>query len=277
MSLRCLSTTAFKRQTAALLTIGDEVLCGKTLDTNSHHAAKLCFKHGLDLKFMATVPDCKESIGHHVRECSQTYNYVFTSGGIGPTHDDITYESIAAAFDIPLAFHQPTLDRMRRYFDNKKPPSALNEARKRMAFLPRVQAPLTEVLYHQDSNINFPLSWIPIVCVHNVYIFPGVPKLYEALSEYIIGDVIAPKLMQKALYQETIALKEMEGDIAEFLSQLQQQYVSRVRIGSYPRFTPDQDGTRIIITFQGEDEDAVRSCSAALANSSFQIVRRRRS
>eukprot|EP01066_Platyproteum_vivax_P014268 Platyproteum_vivax@DN6398_c0_g2_i2.p1 len=146
-----------KHRTAACLIIGDEVLKGRTHDTNSHFTAKQLYKLGINLERIEVIGDIQETIVSTVQRLSASHNYVFTSGGIGPTHDDITYLALARAFNDELTYHEPTLHLMNEYFKEKKPESLpLNEARRRMALLPsRSKVYTTEGL------------WVPLAVLEN--------------------------------------------------------------------------------------------------------------
>jgi len=182
------ATTADERNsckihTAACLIIGDEVLGGKTKDTNSHFMAKWCFDHGIDLKRVEVIADDASEIIEAVRRMSSRYHFVVTSGGIGPTHDDITYDSIAKAFDLPLKLHEDAYARMKKMsrthkeqpnfdWNNENDPAV--HAKLRMVRLP------TDETRDMSQQVLFPCEnlWVPVSVVNgNVHILPGVPAL----------------------------------------------------------------------------------------------------
>ncbi|CAG8715762.1 6191_t:CDS:2, partial [Racocetra persica] len=235
-------------KTSACLVIGDEILEGKTVDSNSGFFAKVCFNLGISLKRIEVIPDKEEEIIEAVRRFSNNYDFVITSGGIGPTHDDITYLSIARAYNLPLIYHQPTLDRMGDTVQNipshlKKlksmPTKAMIEAKQRMALFPH------------PSRVIFPDEklWIPIVIVNeNIHILPGVPKLFKALltgySKYIKGDKFVRKFV-KTYYPESF--------IAPILTEAQEKVKNfDVKIGSYPEMT-DDDKYVVVVSFLAKD------------------------
>ncbi len=170
---------------AALLVIGNEILSGSIQDTNTAFLAKMCHGRGIDMVRVEFIPDDKKDIGTSVLALKQrvgTRGYVFTSGGIGPTHDDVTYEAIADAFGVlapagrlnimylnistaspgvPLELHAPTVDKMRAHYAGTG--QELNEARLRMATLPR-----------NSMVLDTPGLWVPLVNLHSVFILPGV-------------------------------------------------------------------------------------------------------
>jgi molybdenum cofactor synthesis domain-containing protein len=148
------------RKTVGALLIGNEILTGKTKDLNGHFLSKLCFSNGLLLQQITVVPDNKTMIAEHLKQMDRSCDYIFTSGGIGPTHDDITYESIAYTYNLKLYHHPSTMDRMRHYFSlQRNPPVEFNEARKRMALIPEgskvyysSNAPTAELRYKEQSD-----------------------------------------------------------------------------------------------------------------------------
>lgn len=202
---------------AACLVIGDEILSGKVHDRNSHLLAQVLFERGVRLLRVETVPDALDDIAEGVRRLSARHTYVFTSGGIGPTHDDMTYEGVARAFGVGLAYHEATLRRFEAH-RQRAGRGPLNEARKRMALLP-VGCEVWE-----DADL-----WVPWVVMGNVHVLPGVPELFErmllAQSHRFVG---AP------LYRIELFTDAHEGDIAEGLSACQAAH-PEVAIGSYPQ------------------------------------------
>lgn len=165
-----------RRISAACLIIGDEVLNGKIHDTNSHHLAKLCFQYGITLNKILVVPDIESDIVSSVLSLSSSHDYVFTSGGIGPTHDDITYSAISKAFNYPLQHHSPTLLKMKdvllkRNLMTEK--EELSNERKLMALFP---------FHPKDVVVYYPIQegffWVPIVRImtgtSSVNILPGM-------------------------------------------------------------------------------------------------------
>ncbi len=149
--------------TAALLVIGNEILSGKVRDTNSTFLAVELRKLGVDLERIVTIPDVIDTIARETRILSEAYDYVFTSGGIGPTHDDLTMDGIALAFERKVVLNQSMIDRMQRYSD--KP---VNDAMRKMAMIP-----------DGSEVLDVGGLWFPVVVVENVHIFPGIPELFE--------------------------------------------------------------------------------------------------
>ncbi|SCU80927.1 LAME_0B05028g1_1 [Lachancea meyersii CBS 8951] len=222
---------------AACLIIGDEVLNGKITDTNSRFFAQYCYRLGIQLREIATIGDQKDQISSSIKRLSAENDFVITSGGIGPTHDDITYESIANAFNLRCKLDKQCQDRMRRISKPEQRHDA--EALKdfyRMATLP--SGPEVRSFYVVDE------LWVPIVGISKkVYILPGIPQLFEKLL-----NAFEPTLKQlydvddrnPHLYERYfIKTRKSESEISAFLRQLQSRCVAvseEIKIGSYPHY-----------------------------------------
>ncbi|OHW94752.1 molybdenum cofactor synthesis domain-containing protein [Colletotrichum incanum] len=245
--------------TAACLIIGDEVLGGKT---NSAYMAKWCFSLGINLKRVEVIEDDESEIIEAVRRMSDRYDFVVTSGGIGPTHDDITYQSIAKAFDLPLVLNQDAFERMKRlskphpnqpHFDWNVDSPAL-QAKLRMVILPTDEKrdPSKQFLFpHEDL-------WVPINVVNgNIHILPGVPRLFEKLLDGLKPSIV-PRLTDpegKGLCRVLISTPLPESAVAGYLTQLAAKVEPKgVKVGSYPRW--EQNGT---VTLVGRDQAYIES------------------
>ncbi|KAI8073528.1 MoaB/Mog domain-containing protein [Gilbertella persicaria] len=226
---------------SACCIIGDEILSGKTQDTNSHYLAKTLFDIGIELKTIHVVGDTVEAITKSVKELSCTHDYVFTSGGIGPTHDDITYAAIASAFNLELRLDQPTLDYIQSQLIKRNQPLSPHHAR--MATFPFPATLLRE-------------TKIPVVIVQdNVYILPGIPRLFQFLV-----DTLRPKLTTgRSFYRYQITTSQPEVMIADTLTQFQTKHPD-VKIGSYPVW-PDQ---HVLITVTSHDKSTTEHIGQAL-------------
>jgi len=228
--------------TAAFIAIGDEILAGKFADENSPFMIKRLREQGVDLKRVVIVPDDLEDIAQEVRDCAGRYDHVFTSGGVGPTHDDITLEAVALAFEEPLELFQEVVQILKARYPDSIPESAL-----RMAHLPR------SAKLHWEEGLRFPL-----VSVHNVFIFPGVPSFlrvkFEAGSYRWRGEPV---------HMAQVRCERSEVDIAEPLAEAQARW-PEVAVGSYPRF--DEVPFHVIATIEGRDADQVEACRAWLEN-----------
>lgn len=249
--------------TAACLIIGDEVLGGKTVDTNSAYVAKFCFRLGIILRRIEVIADDQSEIVEAVRRMSQNYDFVVTSGGIGPTHDDITYESIASAFSLPLTLHEETVSKMRKL--SKPHPSQVNfswdvpspalTAKLRMARLPIDNSrPIS-------SQVLFPVEelWVPVCCVNgNVHILPGVPRLFERLLDGL-EPILLPRLQDseaKGVTRILISTPLAESEMASYLADLAARVEKNgVKIGSYPRWGKSKN----TVTLVGKDIDFLES------------------
>ncbi|KAJ3082261.1 hypothetical protein HK102_001823 [Quaeritorhiza haematococci] len=258
-------------ETVACIIIGDEVLNGKTKDTNSHWLAKMCFDNGMDLQRVVVVPDKPQDIIENVRDLSARYSLVFTSGGIGPTHDDITYESIAKAYNLPLKLHDPTVKRMKeisermlqqRALESGTPPEKyeITEPRKRMALFP----------YSTSSDMvdvvsPAPHLWVPIVIVNkNVHILPGIPKLFQDLLSHYFEKYILPRRSSRVPFtRKLVGTSLMESDIAVALTDIQAQVEPLgIKVGSYPKWKPlntplDQWKLRVVVSLVGKNKAEV--------------------
>lgn len=205
--------------TAALLVIGDEILSGRTKDKNIGYIAEYLTGIGVDLKEVRVVADDEEAIVGAVNALRARYTYVFTTGGIGPTHDDITAECVAKAFGVRLIQHPDAVARLRAYYRN---PADLNPMRLRMANVPE-----------GATLIDNPVSRAPGFQIGNVFVMAGVPQIMQAMF-----DGIAPRLKGGApVLSRTVRAELAEGQLAEGLAALQARYAG-IDIGSYPSFRP---------------------------------------
>jgi molybdenum cofactor synthesis domain-containing protein len=226
--------------TAAVVIIGNEILSGKFPDENGPFFIRRLREMGIDLARLVVVPDDEATIAQEVRACSDGHDLVFTSGGVGPTHDDITLESIARAFALPLEL-VPELETILRTRWPEGPP----EAALRMARLPAG----AELLW--DGDLRFPM-----VRVHNVHILPGVPFLLQKKF-----DAAAHRWSGPPFLTERIHLDRREVEIAPVLSEAQVRW-PQVAIGSYPRH---QDGEwSVLVTLEGRDSDALAAAHSWL-------------
>ena len=215
--------------TAAMLVIGDEILSGRTRDANTHHLAQELTKAGIALKEARVVSDEPEAITAAVRALSQGYIHVFTSGGIGPTHDDITADCIAAAFSRPISIR----DDARAILEAHYAPSGtdLNEARLRMARIPE-----------GATLIENPVSAAPGFIVENVYVMAGVPQIFQAM----VASVLPTLTGGAPLLSQSLRINQGEGIIAGPLAKLAAEYPD-LSIGSYPFSHSGAFGANIVI------------------------------
>ncbi|KAL8918135.1 MAG: hypothetical protein Q9172_005538 [Xanthocarpia lactea] len=254
--------------TAGCIIIGDEVLGGKTVDTNSAHFAKYCFLLGMNLKRIEVIGDDAEEIGEAARRMSEKYDFVVTSGGIGPTHDDITYESIAKAFNLPLKLHNDALKRMialskphpsQKNFSWDVPSPAL-DAKLRMVKLPidETRDENQQVLFVDES------LWVPISVVNgNIHILPGIPRLFTQLLDGL-KPLLIPRLENpegKGVYRMLFSTPMAESEVAGYLTKLAAEVEPKgIKVGSYPRW----GRTRNSVTLVGKDKNYMESLVAQI-------------
>jgi len=216
--------------TAGLLVIGNEILSGKIVDTNSPYLASELRQLGVDLERILTIPDIVEIIASETRAMSEAFDFVFTSGGIGPTHDDVTIESIAEAFGRRVVLDQGLYDRMERA---KGGP--INEAMKKMAMIPE-----------GARTIDAGDLWFPIIVVENVHIFPGIPQLFEKKFRSIRQRFSGVPVQLKRMY-----VTQYESEIAEHLNELLHEFPD-LMLGSYPRLGEEE--YRVMLTLESRDQ-----------------------
>ena len=198
--------------TACVLIIGNEILSGKTQDTNLQFLGFELAKLGIRLAEGRVVPDDPEAIVRHLNECRREFTYVFTTGGIGPTHDDITAECVAQAFGVPLVVRDEAVERLKR---SGRP---LNEARLKMARIPR-----------GAELVENPVSNAPGFRIENVFVLAGIPSIARAMFTSAV-----PMLVHAApILSASVDAYLREGDFAAALEAIQKRYAA-VEIGSYP-------------------------------------------
>jgi len=229
--------------TAGVLVIGDEILSGRTKDKNIGFIAEYLTNIGIDLKEVRVVADEEADIIAALNALRQRYDYIFTTGGIGPTHDDITADSVAKAFGVGISHHPDVVERFRKRFQD----SELNEARLRMARIPD-GASLVE-----SATIMAPGFWIG-----NVIVMAGVPSIMQAMM-----DIVAPKLRSGVrMLSESVRANAREGDIGTPLREIALAN-PETQIGSYP--FRDEDGnpnTNLVV--RSRDPDKLRVAMGAV-------------
>ena len=215
--------------TAAMLVIGDEILSGRTRDSNMHFLAGELTKHGIDLREVRIVSDDADAIVTAVRALSAAYDNVFTSGGIGPTHDDITADCIAQAFDVHLGVRDDARAILQKHYDTMG--TELNEARLRMARIPDGAA-----------LIDNPVSSAPGFTLQNVHVMAGVPSVFQAM----VASVLPTLTGGQPMLSQTLRVMRGEGDIAATLSALAATF-SDLSIGCYPFQKDGAYGANIVV------------------------------
>lgn len=202
--------------TAGILIIGDEVLSGRTQDTNSNFIAKNLTSSGIKLEEIKIISDQKEHIISSVKLFSKNYSYVFTTGGIGPTHDDITSESLAEAFNKKYEINKEAFNILEKYY----PEGEFNLSRQRMAKMPSD----VQLIYN-------PMTAAPGFILNNVFVLPGVPKIMEVMFINVLKNIKKGK-PKKVI---TINTNLYESKLAPFLNDIQEKH-KECSIGSYPYF-----------------------------------------
>ncbi len=239
-----------RERTCAIIVIGNEILSGKVQDTNAYFATRELRKLGVTLKRIAIVPDELDAIAEEVAYCAERFEFVLTSGGVGPTHDDITMEGVARAFKRKLVIH-PELERLiHQHFADR-----VNAAGLKMAEVP------DGAVLNAAHDLRF-----PTVQLENVYILPGIPQIFEpkllALAGYIlpgIPQIFEPKLLALAgrfatdpYYMRVIYTNAGEGVITEHLNTCLKNYPD-LMLGSYPRVGDPE--YRVKLTLESKDHD----------------------
>lgn len=228
--------------TAGIVVIGDEVLSGRTKDKNAGYLAELLTAHGVDLKEVRIVSDDRDAIVEAVNALRARHTYVFTTGGIGPTHDDITADSIAAAFGVPIDVDPRAVTMMRERYAQ----GDLNEARLRMARIPQ----------GADLIAN-PVSKAPGFRLGNVFVMAGVPSIMQAMFDSVL-PLLDGRTPITAVEIETDI---KEGDLAGPLGRLQETFPD-INIGSYPGYSGQRFWTCVVLRSRDKDRLAAAEASA---------------
>ncbi|MGN6514482.1 MAG: competence/damage-inducible protein A [Rhizomicrobium sp.] len=226
--------------TAAVLVIGDEILSGRTQDTNTHHIARFLGALGIDLRECRVVADVEEEIVAALNALRSRYTYVFTTGGIGPTHDDITADAVAKAFGVGIDYHPEAMAIMAARYKN---PDDFNEMRKRMARIPDTA-----------TLVRNSVSGAPGFQIGNVFVMAGVPAVMKAMLEELGSRLEHGAIVHAA----TIEAGLPEGQIAAALLRIQTSHKT-VSIGSYPFYRPAGPGTQLVV--RGRDAAAVETAA----------------
>jgi len=229
--------------TACLLVIGNEVLSGRTQDANIKFLASRLGQVGIPLREVRVIPDVQQTIIATVNEVRAKFDHVFTTGGIGPTHDDITSECVAAAFGVPWEKHPEAWRRMEEAYANARGgPTEFNAARQRMATMPR-----------GATLIDNTVSVAPGFTIGNVHVMAGVPRIMQAMMDVLVPTLEGgPPIASRAVH--VIGLPE--GTIAEGLGNIQARFPA-VDIGSYPFYRVGGNGVAIVA--KGPDPGAAEA------------------
>lgn len=230
--------------TAAMLVIGDEILSGRTRDANMYHLAGRLTDLGIDLKEVRVVSDDAAAIVAAVNGLRGKFDHVFTSGGIGPTHDDITADNVAAAFGIGIDVREDAMEALATNYPDGR--ASINAARMRMARIP-----------DGARLIDNLISKAPGFSVENVHVMAGVPKIFEAML-----DSLLPSLKSGTpVVSETTRVDQPEGAVAGPLGEIAAEFAT-LSIGSYPFNTPQGFGTNLVV--RGADAALVAQAAAKI-------------
>jgi molybdenum cofactor synthesis domain-containing protein len=216
-------------KTAGIIIIGNEVLSGKTQDTNSHYLSKELRALGVELRRVVVIPDEIELIGREVAAFSRDFDFVFTTGGVGPTHDDVTIEGVARAAGVRVIRHPALVALLEGYYKN-----ALNEAHLKMAEVPEG----AELLV--DESVRF-----PTILMRNVYVLPGVPEIFRRKFE-----AIRERFRDQPIFLKNVFVRIGEGTLADHLNALLRTY-PELLLGSYPEFSNPE--YKVKVTLESRD------------------------
>jgi len=229
-------------KTAAVLIIGDEILSGRTPDSNSNYIARFLAALGIDLKEIRVVPDVEDEIVAGLNALRSRFDFVFTTGGIGPTHDDITADAVAKAFGVDIGYHPEAYAAL----EARYPPGQFNDMRKRMARIP-----------HGAALVKNAVSVAPGFHIGNVYVMAGVPMVMRAMLETIEKEL--PR--GTPVTSMTVSAQIPEGTLAQGLSDIQKANPD-VAIGSYPFYSDKGPGSQLVT--RGRDPQAVERAARAI-------------
>ena len=227
---------------AAILIIGNEILSGRTQDTNTSTLATWLNSIGVKVNEVRIIPDQEDVIVETLNLLRKSNNYVFTTGGIGPTHDDITAQSVAKAFDLKFELHKEGYKILEAYYQ----PGEFNEGRQKMIWMPE----------NADLILN-PTSGAPGFSVENVFCLPGVPSIMKSMLGGLKNKIVGGD----PILSYTISLKTVESEIANSLTKVQEENQD-VEIGSYPFFHAGKLGVSIVL--RSENQSKIDQCNSQI-------------
>ena len=227
---------------AAIIIIGNEILSGRTQDINTSTLANWLNSIGVKVGEVRVIPDVEQTIIDSLLLLKTTYDYVFTTGGIGPTHDDITAESVAKAFGLKFEIHKEAFKILEAYYK----PGEFNEGRQKMVWMPA-----------NAQLILNPTSGAPGFSVENVFCLPGVPSILKSM----LGDLKNKIVGGEPILSHTISLRTVESEIANSLAKVQEKNKD-VEIGSYPFFHSGKLGVSIVI--RSENQSKIDTCNSEI-------------
>ena len=233
-----------KEVNAIIILIGNEILSGRTQDINVVFLSKWLNELDVRVEEVRVLLDEQEVIIKCINEVRKNFKYVFTTGGIGPTHDDITSRSIAKAFNLSYGYNKEAYDILEKYYK----PGEFNDGRKKMAKMP-----------DKASLIYNPSSGAPGFIVENVYCLPGVPSILKSMVDGLKNRIKGGK----KILSETISVNTVESEIAKPLEDVQNNF-SNVAIGSYPFFRLGKVGVSIVM--RSTEKDQIENCAQQIQN-----------
>ena len=233
-----------KKVNAAIIIIGNEILSGRTQDVNVVAISSWLNELGVKLEEVRVIPDIENLIVQTIKEVRKKFNYIFTTGGIGPTHDDITSQSIAKAFNLKYGYHKEAYAILEKYYGKDK----FSSGRKKMAKIP-IKA----------SLILNPSSGAPGFIVENVYCLPGVPSILKSM----LGGLNNKIKGGKKVLSKTIKAQTVESEIAKSLEKVQVKF-KNVEIGSYPFFRLGKIGVSLVI--RSSEKKQIDDCYKQIVN-----------
>ena len=227
---------------AAILIIGNEILSGRTQDTNTSTLANWLNSIGVKVNEVRVVPDIEKKIIDNLNDLKTENDYVFTTGGIGPTHDDITAQSVAKAFDLKYEIHKEAFKILESYYK----PGEFNAGRQKMVWMPE----------NAELILN-PTSGAPGFSVENVFCLPGVPSILKSMLGGLKNRIVGGQ----PILSHTISLRTVESEIASSLTEVQDKN-KEVEIGSYPFFHAGKLGVSIVL--RSEDQSKIDLCNSQI-------------
>ena len=239
--------------TSSIIIIGNEILSGRTQDKNISALAKWLNKKGILLKEVRIVADNINEIIYHVKDLKDKFNYVFTTGGIGPTHDDITAEAISDAFDQNYVYHKKAYQILENFYNKKN----FNDGRKKMAKMPE-----------KAKLIPNPKTFAAGFYVQNVFVLPGVPEILNAMISEL--DKIIPNSSE--ILSISCDLITKESEIADELKNIQKNFEKVVDIGSYPFFNDLHSGTSIVM--RSKNQKKLLECEKIIRKSFSNLIKK---
>jgi len=229
---------------AAILIIGNEILSGRTQDTNTSTIAQWLNSIGIKVNEVRVIPDIEDTIVETINYLRKVNSYIFTTGGIGPTHDDITAQSISKAFNLEYEIHKEAFKILEAYYKVGE----FNEGRQKMVWMPR------------NANLILnPTSGAPGFSVENVFCLPGVPSILKSMLGGLKNRIVGGD----PILSHTISLKTVESEIAKSISLIQDKNKD-IEIGSYPSFKAGKLGVSIVL--RGTNVDRIKECQLKIIN-----------